>query len=252
MTGVAREWDASAYHRISEIQARWAESVIQRLDLDGDEALLDAGCGSGRVTERLLELVPRGSVIGVDASQAMIDEARKLLGDRATLVRSDLTELDLPEPADAVFSNAVFHWVRDHDRLFERLAANMRPGAQLIVQCGGEGNVARFNDHTRAVILGSRYAAYFEGWEKPWFFSSPAQAEESLAGAGFTAVDCWLSERPEPLSEPREFLRVVCLNPHLTRLPEELRDPFIDDVLAALPEPVTIDYVRLNIDARRG
>jgi trans-aconitate 2-methyltransferase len=249
MSAGTLEWDAHAYHAISEIQARWAEKVMRRLELDGDETLLDAGCGSGRVTARLLELVPRGRVIGVDGSVAMIAEARAVLGDRAELVHSDLVELDLGAELDAVFSNAVFHWVTDHDRLFGRLAANMRPGAQLVAQCGGEGNVAQFNSHTRDVILGSRYAGYFEGWERPWFFSPPAAAEASLERAGFAEIECWLSERPEPLDHPREFLRVVCLSPHLTRLPQELHDPFIDDVLAALPEPVTIDYVRLNINA---
>jgi trans-aconitate 2-methyltransferase len=243
------DWDARSYHRVSEIQARWAEQVMVRLDLQGDETLLDAGCGSGRVTARLLDLVPEGRVIGVDASEAMIAEARKMLGGRATLICSDLGELDLDTDVDAVFSNAVFHWIHDHDRLFARLAANMRPGAQLVVQCGGAGNVAEFNRHTRDVILGPRFLRYFEDWDRPWFFSSIDAAQASLERAGFSEVQCWLDERPEPLDDPREFLRVVCLAPHLPRLPNELRDDFIDEVLTALPEPVTIDYVRLNIDA---
>jgi hypothetical protein len=112
--------------------------------------------------------------------------------------------------------------------------------------------VAQFNDHTREVILGSRYASYFEDWKRPWFFSSPEAAQGSLEQAGFTDIECWLNEKPEPLDHPREFLRVVCLAPHLPLLPEDLRDDFIDDVLAAMPEPVTIDYVRLNINARKA
>jgi trans-aconitate 2-methyltransferase len=245
------DWDARSYHRISEIQARWAEKVMRRLELVGDETVLDAGCGSGRVTARLLDLVPEGRVIGVDASEGMITAAREFLGDRATLICSSLTTLDLDTEVDAVFSNAVFHWVKDHDVLFKRLAANMRPGAQLVAQCGGEGNVARFNAHTWDVILGTRFASYFEGWDRPWFFSSTDLAEASLRRAGFERIECWLDEQPEPLPDPREFLRVVCLGPHLPLLPEELRDPFIDEVMAALPEPVTIDYVRLNINAVR-
>lgn len=247
-----REWDAQAYHRVSTIQQRWAQRVMERLELRGDETLLDAGCGSGRVTAQLAERLPGGKVIGVDGSEAMIAEAREFLGPEAELIHSDLLELDFDEPVDAVFSNAVFHWVTDHPALFRRLAANMRPGAQLVVQCGGEGNIARFNDHTRDVILGSRFASYFEGWKRPWQFSSPAETERALADAGFGDIHCWLDEQPEVPEEPREFLRVVCLNPHLTRLPDEIHDEFIDAVLEALPEPATIDYVRLNIDATRG
>jgi trans-aconitate 2-methyltransferase len=246
-----REWDANAYHRVSEIQARWAVEVLERLQLKGDETVLDAGCGSGRVTSMLLERLPDGHVIGVDGSAAMIAQARDALPDRVELIHADLAELELGTEVDAVFSNAVFHWIRDHDRLFARMAACMRPGGQLVVQCGGQGNIAEFNDHTRDVILGSDYARFFQDWERPWYFSSPADAEAALERAGFTEIECWLNLQPEVLAEPREFLRVVCLNPHLTRLPPELHDRFIDDVLAALPEPATIDYVRLNINARK-
>src|SRR2546423_2475659 len=197
------DWDARSYHRVSEVQARWARKVMARLELRGDETVLDAGCGSGRVTEVLLERVPAGQVIGVDASESMIAAAREVLGDRATLICSSLTALDLDTELDAVFSNAVFHWVKDHDLLFERIAANMRPGAQLVAQCGGEGNVARFNAHTRDVILGTRFAPYFEGWDRPWFFSSTDAAEASLRRAAVDRIECWRVGPARPLSPSR-------------------------------------------------
>src|SRR5213592_2354456 len=113
-------WDAKTYDAVSSPQVEMAAPVLARLPLDGDETVLDAGCGSGRVTQLLLERLPRGLVIAVDASAAMVETAREALGDRVTVLRSDLTDLVLAEPVDAAFSNAVFHWVPDHGALFAR------------------------------------------------------------------------------------------------------------------------------------
>src|SRR3954454_12352794 len=124
------EWDAEAYHRLAKPQEEWARQVLERLSLRGDETVLDAGCGSGGVTQLLLERLPNGRVIGVDGSQAMIEGARSNLqewGDRGDLRVGDLLELQLDEPVDAVFSNATFHWVPDHETLFRRLREAMKP-----------------------------------------------------------------------------------------------------------------------------
>ena len=138
-----REWDAGTYDRVSTPQQEWARPVVARLGLRGDETVLDAGCGSGRVTEVLLDALPRGEVIAVDGSAAMVAEARAQLGEeRVSYIHSDLLDLDLDEAADAVFSNAVFHWITDHERLFKRLRSALRPGGRIEAQCGGEGNVA--------------------------------------------------------------------------------------------------------------
>ena len=119
---MTRSWDAATYDRVSAPQLEWAGKVLQRLPLRGDETVLDAGCGSGRVTAMLLDRLPGGHVVAVDAAPSMVAHARDRLGDRATVILSDLTELELDEPVDAVFSNAVFHWVMDHERLFLSIA----------------------------------------------------------------------------------------------------------------------------------
>jgi trans-aconitate methyltransferase len=155
-----RDWDAATYDRVSDPQVEWALEVLDRLPLRGDETVLDAGCGSGRVTRLLLERLPRGRVVAVDAAPAMVEQARAALGDRATVLLADLAELELDEPVDAVFSNAVFHWVADHERLFTRLHAALRPGGRLVAQCGGEGNVERFLAVARAVAEEPPFADY--------------------------------------------------------------------------------------------
>src|SRR3954468_9437633 len=147
----ARKWDGAAYDRLSTPMERLGREVLDRLDLRGDEAVLDAGCGSGRLTELLIERVPDGRVIGVDASASMIEAARERLGPDADLRVADLVGLDLGgETVDVVYSTATFHWIADHDALFASLRAALRPGGRLVAQCGGAGNIASLHAAARA------------------------------------------------------------------------------------------------------
>lgn len=245
-----RDWDAATYDRVADAQEEWGREVLERLDLRGDEIVLDAGCGSGRVTRLLAERLPHGRVIGVDASASMIEKARETLGPDAELILSDLLGLRLPEPVDAAFSNATFHWVMDHDLLFERLFATLRPGGRLIAQCGGEGNVEAFRALVASIAIEPRFAPHFTEWAEPLNFASPRTTTARLAHAGFVEVECWLEDKLYRPADPRGFLASVCLGAPLERLPAELHDPFIDAVLERAA-PVELDYVRLNIAARR-
>ena len=245
-----RDWDASTYDRVSGPHARWGASVLGRLTLLGDETVLDAGCGSGRVTEQLLERLPAGHVIALDGSPAMLDAARNRLarfGDHVEFVRADL-EQRLPlavGSVDAVVSTATFHWIDDHEALFRHLARVLRPGGHFVAQCGGRGNIATV---FRAI------SATGEPWPGPWTLAGPDETKRRLEAGGFTDVETWLNDEPTPLEpgEPlREFLRTVILGAHLERLPSDRRDAFVEAVAANLPKP-EIDYVRLNIVATRG
>jgi trans-aconitate 2-methyltransferase len=246
-----RDWDASAYDRVSDVQEDWSRGVIDRLDLQGDETVLDAGCGSGRVTKLLLERLPQGRVIGVDASPSMIEKARDALPDGTEFIVSDLLDLELDQAVDAVFSNATFHWILDHRRLFKRLHAALRPGGAIEAQCGGIGNLDEFLNSLENINGDERFAPYVRGVASTWNFASPGDTELRLDGAGFEDTRCWLEERIEKPREPRDFLRTVCCGEHLKRLPEHLRKPYLDAVLEYIPRPLTLDYMRLNISARR-
>src|ERR1044071_5127472 len=110
---VNADWDAGRYHRVAQPQGRWGASVLERLELRGDETVLDAGCGSGRVTAQLLERLPRGRVIAVDNSAAMLAQARDTLApfeSRVAFVEADLLVLDrvVTTRVDVIFSTAVF------------------------------------------------------------------------------------------------------------------------------------------------
>ena len=249
-----RDWNADVYHRVSGPQVAMAAAVLDRLKLRGDETVLDAGCGTGRVTRLLLERLPHGRVIAVDASAEMVARAREeLVGLPADVRQADLAELVLAagESVDAVFSNATFHWVPDHDALFAALAAALRPGGRMSVQCGGAGNVAGVHAAALQAAADSGLGHRFAGWPGPWNFAGPEQTEARLLAAGFTDASCWLQAWPVTPDEPRAYLETVCLGPHLERLADDERERFLDAVMVRLGERPLLDYVRLNIVARR-
>jgi trans-aconitate 2-methyltransferase len=249
---VTTEWDAETYDAVSDPQFEWGMEVLDRLNLRGDEAVLDAGCGSGRVTEELAKRLPDGRVLAVDGSQAMIDKARERLGDRVSYLVADLSELELDEPVDVIFSTATFHWIVDHDVLFRHLRAALRPGGRLFAQCGGQGNVAAYTERMTTVMALPEFAPHFEGMGGIWNFAGPEETEAKLRAAGFADVHCWLEPKPVTPADPLAFAMTVTLGPHLARLPEELRRPFAEAILDRSPQPFTLNYIRLNIDARRA
>lgn len=241
-------WDARTYDQTSEPQQSWAAEVLARLEgVAPDATMLDVGCGTARVTQALLALVPRGRVLAVDASADMVALARRRLGDRAEVWCQDVLELELDEPVDVIVSTATLHWVTDHDRLWARLARALKPGGVLEIQCGGAGNIDRVREVIEAVAREA--APELVGWS-PWVFAGPQETQRRLTRAGFTATECWLEERPTRPRDVEAFVRTSILPVHLARLPEERRERFASAVLAGVSLP--LDYVRLNVSAVRG
>jgi len=249
MNSGPREWDAEAYDAVSDPQFEWGMEVLERLELRGDESVIDAGCGSGRITAELLDRIPAGKLLAVDGSAAMIEKARERLGERASYLVADLAELELGEPVDLVFSTATFHWLPDHEVLFRRLHAALRPGGRLVAQCGGRRNVA---EHTGAIAAaGARpeFAPHLTGMTGMWNFAGPEETGGRLRSAGFSQRRCWLQPKPVAPADPLAFISTVTLGPILAQLPEDLHRRFAEAVLEESPEPFTLDYVRLNIEA---
>jgi trans-aconitate 2-methyltransferase len=246
----ARSWSGAEYDRLSTPMEAMGREVLERLPLEGSETVIDAGCGSGRVTEALIARLPSGRVVGVDASASMIDAARERLGGRAELHVADLVTFDLGIRADAILSTATFHWIADHDALFARLRAHLRDGGRLVAQCGGQGNIASVHAAAREAMASDPYAPHFAGWQGPWNFATPQDTERRLAAVGFAESRAWLQPRPVTPDGAHAYLSEINLGAHLGRLPDELKSTFVDDVIARLGgPPITIDYVRLNIDA---
>ncbi|MFC7447647.1 class I SAM-dependent methyltransferase [Rhodococcus daqingensis] len=244
------EWDARTYDSLPLPHRRWGAAAIARLALAGDETVLDLGCGTGRDAELLLGLLPHGHVIALDGSEQMLSELRKRLASqlhRITVLQADFRQpVTLPRSADAVLSVATLHWLPDHSEVFRSVAAALRPGGRFVAEAGGAGNLATFRAALRAV-------SGADGSEL-WNFADIAETAGRLEDAGFTDIDVRLVADPARLQRGEQleaFIATVLLAAQLRDLPDKERRPFVHSVAERLPDPV-IDYVRLQISARRG
>jgi trans-aconitate 2-methyltransferase len=243
------EWDAATYDSLDLPHKRWGRGALERLRLQGDETVLELGCGSGRDTERLLAALPHGRVVAVDGSQQMLEQLRARLGDgngRLQVLHRDLREpFDMDGPFDAVMTVATLHWLPDHQQVFAQLARIVRPGGRLVIEAGGHGNITEFlqavgGDHAD----GSRY----------WNFADIPDTRKRLRGAGFGQIAVRLvadGARLENRAQLEAFVATVMLAAALREVPSEQRAAFVRDVCDRLPAPA-IDFVRLQVEATRA
>jgi trans-aconitate 2-methyltransferase len=257
-----REWNAESYHRISNPMFAMAMPVLQRLSLRGDELVLDVGCGSGLVTEKLLERLPSGRVIAIDISMNMLGAARNHLqtahGHRVSYLLADAAMLPLNGIADAVFSTASFHWVPDHPALFASLFAALKPGGRLVAQCGGGPNIQRLHDRAGALMADPEFAPYYASWRDPWEFADADTTQRRLESAGFTAIAASVEPAPVIHADAEAFgtylTNIICRH-HLSYLPTRaLQQRFVaalTSMAAADAVPYELDYWRLNMEATR-
>lgn len=261
MTRANTEWNAVSYHQVSAPQTNWGQRVLARLSLEGHERAIDAGCGSGRLTAALAERLPRGHVVALDRSWNMLHEARSHLrpafGHRVSFVQAALPAVPMAGWADVVFSTATFHWIPDHDALFAQLGTALRSGGRLHAQCGGGPNLREAHALAERVMARVPFAEYFAAWPGPWNFASPEHTAARLTAAGFVDVATDLEAAPTTFASEadyRAFVTTVIYHPHLDRLPDALRAPFIDELTALAANqasPFTLDYWRLNLTATR-
>ena len=217
-------WNADVYETVADPQFEWAQEIVARSGIKPGDIVLDAGCGGGRVTKLLLEITP--NVIAVDADPNMVAKARESLPESVPVYHQDLTELEIDQQVDVVFSCAVFHWITDHERLFERLHHALKPGGRLVAQCGGYGNIQNVLD-----VVGERPGR--------WLYARPEDTEERLRAAGFSEARAWLQPKPTVPADMATFIENVILHE--------------DDNARANAERVAaqidhIDYVRLNME----
>lgn len=257
----SREWNSSVYHRLSSPQVSWGKKVLSRLKLQGDELVLDAGCGTGRLTAGLLEALPQGRVVGIDQSQNMLGSAREHLVNYAShvsLVACDLLHLPFENAFNGIVSTAAFHWITDHDRLFANLHRALVPGGWLEAQCGGGPNIAGLRERVRALAATTPFSAHLENYRDPWLFESAEGAAETLRRAGFSQIET--SVEPaltvlENAAHYNEYVRNIVLRRHLQEIPTEReRGQFMAELTEQAAQddpPFSLDYSRLNLRGRK-
>jgi len=271
-------WDAETYHKISHIQETWAKELLSKNEWKGNEVVLDAGCGSGRVTNIIAKILNKGRIFAVDIDENMIRIARKKCKHLKNVffLNSDLINVYLPEPVDIVFSNAVIHWIPNHYQLFKKFWNLLKPEGKLLIQCGGKGNLGKTYSFLESIRKEKAFVQYFRDWKDPWYFPSTTETNSILKTTGFREIRTEMTKKIaifQGFEEYRLFMKTVVMKPYLSYLPSDDNNPtrnlFIDSFMKQIKrnnkdflkdndekkgsssgkEQPSIDYVRLDIHA---
>lgn len=253
------DWNAVAYDDLSDPMFEWGMAVLKSLELNGNERVLDAGCGSGRLTEELLHKLPAGEVVALDFSPKMLEQARQRLapfGRQIEFMQASLQEFELAAKVDGIFSNAVFHWVPDHDVMFRKLHEALKPGGWLVAQFGGVGNLARTYRRAYEVAANAPFHQYLAGHEEGAHFENSESTRAHMETVGFHVSEAKLHTvlpRFDRKERYQAFLQTVVLRNATARLPEPLQKQFLEEISSRTLHDegdYSLDYVRLTVRVR--
>ena len=260
------DWDATTYDCISDAQESWGHEIIEYRKWKGNEIVLDAGCGSGRLTKILSIKVPQGKVIAVDSDLAMIRLAKENLAKFSNIefIKIDISQLEIAEKVDVVFSNAVLHWILNHKKVFECFWQILNPDGQLLIQCGGHRNLVKTLSIINKVSRSKEFYNYFcnnkgdDIWRQTWYFAKKEDTERILQEIDFENIQVFLEDKEAKFHNKEEyflFLKTIVLLPYLKYLPNDmLKDKFAKSVIQEIDTNAKelqwkLDFVRLNINA---
>jgi trans-aconitate 2-methyltransferase len=254
-------WDAETYDSVSTPQEDFALKLVQLRNWAGNEIVMDAGCGSGRVTKLLSNKITNGRIYAVDNDVNMVDRAKHNLAEfgNTLVINSNLLDLSLkiiPSKVDVIFSNAVLHWIPDHPKIFNIYFDLLNHNGQLLIQCGGYGNLRKAVSVFERVKDSERFIQFFREWKDTWYFPKPSETEKILKEIGYSNVKVYLMEAPISFPDRNSYsayLKTVILGPYLRYLKSEKdKAEYLEYVLEEIeqnhPEMMwNLDYVRLNI-----
>lgn len=253
-------WDAQDYARNSSAQSEWADELIAKLCLQGNERGLDLGCGDGRITAAIAAQLPRGEMVGIDLSENMIALARdRFEAARLRFAVMDVTGIDFERPFDFVFSNAALHWVADHPAVLARLREHLVPGAKILFQMGGYGNASAFIAVLTGLMRSPEWSPYFVNFAFPYHFFDIADYHRWLPQAGYEALRVELIPKDMVHPHPDQLLGWLRTTwfPFTDCLPPEFREQFLSKVVEAYLDGHPVDsegrthvrMVRLEVEA---
>jgi len=259
-------WDATDHRDSSSQQKKWGRELLSKLSLRGDERVLDIGCGDGRLTAEIAALLSAGSALGIDSSHEMIELARSSFPSETHPNLSwevmDARELSFEDEFDVAFSNAALHWVSEQALVLKGVERSLRGGGLLLFQMGGRGNAANVIEVLVSLLSRDKWGGYFHDFSVPYRFCAPQDYERWLRDAGLRPMRVELVPKDMVHDGPRglsAWIRTTWL-PFTQRIPEELRDEFIMELVNAYIErfPLDaegmahVDAVRLEVEARKA
>ena len=257
------QWDADDYETHSSSQQQWARDAIRALKLAGDERVLDIGCGDGKVTAELAAHIPDGSVLGIDSSKTMIEYAHRRFPPtffpNLQFRWGDATRLTYRHDFDLIVSFASLHWISDHVAVLAGIKRALKPSGRTLLQFGGKGNAALISDVANDLATDRRWKGYFVGFSYPWFFYGVEEYRGFMSRVGLSAERIELIPK-DMVHDGKEalkgWLRTVFI-PYTGRLPEALRENFVEQIASVYIERQPLDenghvhvqMVRLEVQA---
>jgi trans-aconitate 2-methyltransferase len=258
-------WDAEQYKQSSSNQKQWGTELLSKLGLNGNEHVLDIGCGDGILTAEMAKMLPYGLAVGTDSSEEMINLAEKNfpVKDYPNLrfMMKDARKLDFNGEFDAVFSNACLHWVIDHAPVLQGIKRSLKAGGKMLVQMGGKGNAAEIVRITEKLIKSEKWAGYFNGFTFPYGFYGPEEYNAWLTDLRFNIVRLELIPK-DMVFENRQKLAYwieTTWMPYTRAVPEharkeligEMADGYIRDHPAQEDGLIHLQMVRLEVEAHK-
>lgn len=230
------EFNGQKYEQASRHQKEWGQKLLSDLHLNGNESILDLGCGDGVLTEQLSMLVPDGSVFGMDASAGMINTAKKREKENLQFLHMDMTEMNFVNKFDVIYSNAALHWVKNHSRLLNQSYAALKPGGKILWNFAGEGNCSDFFEIIRNIIHTEPYKKYFDPFQWPWYMPSKSEYEGLIHLSSFKSIQVTEEHADRYFSDAEEMIGWIdqpSLVPFMQYIPEELKEKFRNEVIEA-------------------
>lgn len=262
----AQRWDPEVYAKSSTAQQKWAQELLSRISIRGNEKILDIGCGDGKITAEIALLVPDGSVLGIDNSAEMIGFAQSKFPHASwpnlTFQYGDASDLHFVDEFDLVLSFACLHWVRDHGPVLEGIKRSLKRGGRTLMQFGGKGNAAEIIEVVDEIISEEKWSCFFEGFKFPYGFFGPEEYLTWLDRAGLSAFRVELVQK-DMAQSGREGLaswfKTTWL-PYIEKVPRDFREDLIYEVVDryALVHPpdgdgiVHVGIVRLEVEAKKN
>ncbi len=231
---MAHEFDGKKYAQASAHQKEWGTRLIAELDLQGAERVLDLGCGDGALTAQIADLVPRGEVVGIDASRGMIEAAQPKSRGNMRFVLMDINELDFSGQFDVVFSNATLHWVKDHRRLLHNVGRALAEGGRLRFNFAGDGNCSNFFSVVLEAIAAEEFAGHFAGFDWPWYMPSVEEYAALVDASGLADGSVRGENADRHFADAEAMIRWIdqpSLVPFLAHVPDGARPRFREYVI---------------------
>ena len=255
------EFDGAKYAKASNHQKEWGSRLIADLELTGNESVLDLGCGDGVLTEQLARQVPAGRLLGIDASEGMLEQARQRERENLAFALMDINEIDFEAEFDLVFSNSTLNWIKDHRRLMANVLRALKPGGRARFNYAGDGNCSRFFKVIREVMAREEFAAYFAKFKWPWYMPPIDEYRTLVESSGLRDVRVWEENADRHFPDKEAMIRWVdqpSLVPFLAHVPLHDKGAFREFVVRRMIEETRQDdgrcfetFRRINVSATK-